>query len=58
MACPLDRAHFKACARAEYHSDSMFEKPTMSWWAVQDLNLWPLPCQGADPPAQEALLSL
>src|SRR5215470_5647340 len=23
------------------------------WWAVQDLNLWPLPCQGDPSPAPE-----
>ena len=34
------------------------DKHSKNQWAVQDLNLWPLPCQGADPAAQEALSSL
>ena len=34
------------------------DKHSKNQWAVQDLNLWPLPCQGTDPPAQETLLSL
>ena len=35
----------------------MSVKPCFCWWAVQDLNLWPPPCEGGALPAELTALS-
>ena len=38
---------FPACAASAHDADAHYSEPERDWWAMQGLNLRPLPCEGS-----------